>query len=132
MSTAFTVRNRNPIYTTKTDYTSCISGITKQSGFQNVKYKESPVPLTKIPYTQNFKTHYKTNPTLRKSGWSGPDANTEPVQFRKDFNIFTGEENSGPYLNQRVRTSGVGALGIFAEGNLESPSWGDPRFGGII
>lgn len=132
MSFGFTARNRNPIYVNKTDHTSRFSGITKQSGFQNVKYKESPVPLTKKPYTQNFKTHYKTDPVLMKTGFSGPEANVESLQFRKDFNIFTGEENSGPYLNQKVRSTGVGALGIFTEGNLENPAFGDPRFGGIV
>lgn len=129
MSTAFTARSRNPMYVNKTDYKKCFSGITKQNGSQNVIYKESPVPLTKELYTQNFKTHYKKEPVLSKKSVSGPYLQTEPVVIRKDFNIFTGEENSGPYINQKVRTSGVGALGVFAEGNLENPSYGDSKYG---
>lgn len=129
MTTSFARRGPNPIYSFNTAPTKVMSGITKQSGDQNVIVKEDPDYIDRNfkPYVQDYKGNYKYDPVMppkdqkQHNMYESKMNRPKPLVFTQDKNIFTGEKNSSVYLNQKVRTSGVGALGIFAEGNLENP-----------
>ena len=129
MTSAFVRRGPNPLYDFKTAPTKVLSGITKQSGDQNIIIKEDPDYIDRNfkPYVQDYKGDYKYNPVLPPKD-QHPHTEYDKIMGRKaeitftqDRDIFTGEPNSSTYIKQKVRTSGVGALGIFAEGNLENP-----------